>query len=88
MKRDQIHLATDHIAKDPKLLQAIAIVSSRYVIDEEPVKKEKEKLFRNPRALKIVADPEREIIHSVEKTMLRWVDAFNLRSLNTDLGRK
>jgi len=76
LKKDKSHLTKDDIAKNPELLKDITIVSGRYVIDEELVKKEKEKLFQNLKNLKIIVNPEREIIESV---MLRWVSTFDLR---------
>jgi len=82
LEKNQAHLTREDIAKDSKMLNDITIVSGRYVIDEELVRREKEKLFQNLKNLKIVADPEREIIQTITKSMLRWIDAFNLKDLN------
>lgn len=78
MEKDQTHLTREDIAKDPKILNEAIVVSGCYVINEELVRRKKEKLFQNLENLKIVADPGREIIESIKKSMLRWIDAFNL----------
>ena len=82
MEKNQTHLTRDDVAKDPQILDDVTVVSGRYVMDEELVRREKAKLFQNLENLKIVAGPERAIIESIKKSTLRWIEAFNLKNLN------
>ena len=82
LEKNQTHLTRDDVAKDPQILDDVTVVSGRYVMDEELVRREKAKLLQNLENLKIVADPERAIIESIKKSTLRWIEAFNLKNLN------
>jgi len=84
--KDQTHLTKEDIVRDPKVLTDITIVSGRYVMGEESVSREREKLFQNLRNLKIVADPERKIIQRVKESLARWINDLNLKNLNSRIS--
>lgn len=85
LKEDQRDLTEEQIMQDPRLIRQIVSVSGRYVLDEESVKKEKEKMFTNLKRWNIVEDPEREIIKNIKRSLLRWIKAFNLSNLTSDM---
>jgi len=86
LEKDQTHLTKEDIVRNPKVLTDITIVSGRYVMDEELVSREREKLFQNLKNLKIVADPEREIIQRVKGSLVRWINNLNLKNLNSRIN--
>jgi len=85
LKENQIDLTEDRIMQDPTLIREITIVAGRYVLDEQTVREEKERMFENLKRWGVVDEPEKEIIENIKNSMLRWIEVFNLKDLTSDI---
>ena len=66
----------------PEKLEQVTMVCGHYVFEDEDVKKARVKLYKNVKALKITDDPEAVVIKAVKASIMKYVDAFNLKGLN------
>ncbi len=86
LTRDDAHLTEKDIANNPSKLRDITKVCGHYVFDQEKVKIARQKLYDNLVRLKIAESPETIVIESVKNSIMKYVDAFNLRNFNTHIG--
>lgn len=83
--KEDAHLTEKDIANMPEKLDEITIVCGHYVFDQPDVQSAREKLYNNLVDLNITDSPERILIESVKKSIMKYVDAFNLKELNSAL---
>jgi len=80
--KEDSHLTDKDIANMPEKLEQVTMVCGHYVFEDEDVKKARVKLYKNVKALKITDDPEAVVIKAVKASIMKYVDAFNLKGLN------
>ncbi|MFH0795917.1 MAG: hypothetical protein V2A65_02545, partial [Candidatus Omnitrophota bacterium] len=68
------------IRTNPALAYKVVTSCGHYYLDEPDVLTAKKSFFRVLKKKKI--NPEREVIESIKKAMVKYVDAFNLKDLN------
>ncbi len=83
--KEDAHLTEKDIANMPEKLDEITIVCGHYVFDQADVQSAREELYKNLIELNIANSPERVLIDSVKRSIMKYVDAFNLKELNSAL---
>ena len=58
------------------------MVCGHYVFEDEDVKKARKKLYENVKTLKITDDPEALVMKAVKASIMKYVNAFNLKGFN------
>jgi hypothetical protein len=59
------------------------MVCGHYVFDRPDVQSARERLYDNVIALNITDSPEIILIDAVKKSIMKYVDAFNLKDVNS-----
>ena len=77
-------LAYDKILENEKLAEEILDIAGHYVLDNEAVKKEGDKLFNNLKSVNI--DGKEFIKKQIKGAIMRYVDCFNLKDLNEKIN--
>ncbi|MGB9597183.1 MAG: class II D-tagatose-bisphosphate aldolase non-catalytic subunit [Candidatus Poribacteria bacterium] len=83
--KEDAYLTEKDIANMPEKLDEITIVCGHYVFDQPDVQSAREKLYKNLIDLNITDSPERILIDSVKNSIVKYVNAFNLKELNSVL---
>jgi D-tagatose-1,6-bisphosphate aldolase subunit GatZ/KbaZ len=83
--KEDSHLTEKDIINMPEKLTDVTMVCGHYVFEQEDVKEARKKLYENVIALKITDDPETKLIEAVKSSIMKYVDAFNLKGLNNIL---
>jgi hypothetical protein len=83
--KEEAHLTKDDIARSPEKLREITEVCGHYVFDQEDVRTARRKLYDNLTALRILDSPMTNVVDAVKESMVKYVDAFNLKGLNSHL---
>ena len=80
------NISTDDFRKNAGLTYKAVVSCGHYYLDQPEVLNLKEKFFREI-SPKVTADPKKEVIKSIKKSILKYVDAFNLTGLNKEVLR-
>ena len=80
------NIATDDFRKDAGLTYKAVVSCGHYYLNQPEVLDLKGKFFREISA-KSKIDPGQEVIDSIKKAILKYVDAFNLTGLNKEILR-
>ena len=83
--KEDANLTEKDIINMPEKLYEITIVCGHYVFDQTDVQSARKRLYENLIDLNITDSPERILIDSVKKSIIKYIDAFNLRELNSAL---
>lgn len=83
--KEDAHLTEKDIAQSPEKLAEVTDVCGHYVFNQKDVEEARRKLYDNLVALKITDSPETEVVEAVKESIMRYVDAFNLKGVNSYL---
>ena len=83
--KEESHLTEKDIAENPEKLAEITDVCGHYVFNHEDITKARRKLYDNLIDSKITDSPETEIVDAVKEAIMKYVDAFNLKEINSHL---
>jgi tagatose-1,6-bisphosphate aldolase non-catalytic subunit AgaZ/GatZ len=83
--KEHAHLTTKDIAEAPERLDEVTVVCGHYVFNREGIRAARRKLYDNLIALKINDSPVRNVVDAVKESMVKYVDAFNLKGINSHL---
>jgi D-tagatose-1,6-bisphosphate aldolase subunit GatZ/KbaZ len=82
---EDAHLTEEDIAQTPAKLEEVTVVCGHYVFNQESIREARQKLYSNLVALEITESPATEVVDAVKEAIMKYVDAFNLRGLNSHL---
>jgi tagatose-1,6-bisphosphate aldolase non-catalytic subunit AgaZ/GatZ len=82
---EDAHLTEKDIAEVPAKLDEVTRVCGHYVFNREDIREARGKLYDNLVALKISESPVTQVVASVKEAIMKYVDAFNLKGLNSHL---
>jgi tagatose-1,6-bisphosphate aldolase non-catalytic subunit AgaZ/GatZ len=80
--KEDSHLTEKDIINMPEKLKQVTMVCGHYVFDQDDIKNARELLYKNVKALGIADDPEAVVIDAIKTSIMKYVDALNLRGLN------
>ena len=83
--KEDAHLTEADIAQDPAKLEEITAVCGHYTFNRADVREARTKLYAHAMDLQISDLPETTLVDPVKEAIMRYVDAFNLRGLNSRL---
>jgi hypothetical protein len=83
--KEDAHLTEKKIANMPEKLAEITAVCGHYVFDRDDVQEARRKLYKNVIEKKITDSPETVLIDTVKASIMKYVDAFNLKGINQNL---
>ena len=83
--KEDAHLTENEIVHKPEKLAEVTAVCGHYVFDRDDVQEARRKLYRNVIELKITNSPETVLIDAVKASIMKYVDAFNLKGINQNL---
>ena len=83
--KEDVHLTEKDIAENSAKLEEVAGVCGHYVFNRDDVRAARAKLYHNLTAMKITDSPTTELVNAVRESIMKYVDAFNLRGLNSHL---
>jgi D-tagatose-1,6-bisphosphate aldolase subunit GatZ/KbaZ len=81
--KEDAHLTEKDIIHKPEKLAEVTIVCGHYVFDMPDVQSARKRLYDNVMSLNITDSPERVLIDAVKKSIMKYVDAFNLKGVNS-----
>lgn len=82
---EDAHLTEEDIAQTPAKLEEVTVVCGHYVFNWENIREARRKLYDNLIALKITDSPATKVVDAVKEAIMKYVDAFNLKGLNSHL---
>jgi len=85
--KEDAHLTEKDIVNMPEKLAEITAVCGHYVFDRDNVQEARKKLYKNVIQLKITDSPETVLIDAVKASIMKYVDAFNLKGINHHLTK-
>jgi tagatose-1,6-bisphosphate aldolase non-catalytic subunit AgaZ/GatZ len=85
LTKEEAHLTEKDISANPRKLKEVMTVCGHYVFNRSDVQIARAKLYENLKALEITDSPERWVIDAVKKSIKKYVDAFNLKGLDSQL---
>jgi len=80
--KEDAHLTEKDIINMPEKLAEITAVCGHYVFDRDDVQEARKKLYRNVIEQKITNSPETVLIDAVKASIMKYVDAFDLKDIN------
>lgn len=83
--KEDAHLTERDIAQSPAKLKEVTVVCGHYVFNQEDIREARKKLYDNLIALNIANSPVTEVVGAVRESIMKYVDAFNLEGINSQL---
>jgi len=83
--KEEEHLTEKDIAQTPEKLKEVTVVCGHYVFNREDIREARRRLYDNLIALEITDSPVTNVVDAVKEAIMRYVDAFNLKELNSYL---
>jgi tagatose-1,6-bisphosphate aldolase non-catalytic subunit AgaZ/GatZ len=85
--KEDAHLTEKDIVNMPEKLAEVTAVCGHYVFDRDDVQDERKNLYKNVIEQKITDSPETVLIDAVKASIMKYVDAFNLKGINHHLTK-
>ena len=83
--KEDANLTEKDIAESPEKLAEVTDVCGHYVFNNKNIREARKKLYDNLIALKITDSPEAEAVGAVKQSIMTYVDALNLKGINSHL---